>query len=53
VLLHLVEGALQARGMSLAPGDTLHAEGAGGAVLAGAAAVESVAVLATITPAGR
>jgi len=52
-LLYLVEGALQGGGVPLAPGDTLHAEGAGGEVLDVSAAVGSAVVLATITPARR
>jgi environmental stress-induced protein Ves len=53
VLLYLVEGNLQGGGVPLTPGDTLHAEGPGGEVLDVSAARGSVAVLATITPAGR
>lgn len=51
LLLHLLEGAVEAGGIRLAAGDTLRADEAGGTRVALAAAEDAVAVLATILPA--
>jgi hypothetical protein len=50
VLLHLVEGALEAGGLPLAPGDTLRADGGDGERLAVAAGAASSVVVATVGP---
>jgi environmental stress-induced protein Ves len=52
VLLHLVEGSLDAGGLPLAPGDTLRADGGDGERLAVVAGAESRVVVATVTPSG-
>jgi uncharacterized protein len=53
VLLHLLEGALDAGGTRLQAGETLRADGAQGQPIAVAAAGEAVAVVATLSPPGR
>jgi uncharacterized protein len=50
VLLHLLEGALDAGGLRLQAGDTLRADGAQGEAIAVAAAADAVAVVATVSP---
>jgi hypothetical protein len=53
VLLHLLEGALDAGGTRLQAGETLRADGAQGQPIAVVAAGKAVAVLATLSPPGR
>jgi len=51
VLLHLVEGSLEAGGLPLSPGDTLRVDGGEGEPFAVVAGAPSSLVVATVTPA--
>jgi uncharacterized protein len=53
VLLHLLEGALDAGGTRLQAGETLRADGAQGQPIAVVAAGKAVAAVATLSPPGR